>query len=92
MSGNGLSKNVLWFYLEGTLRLGFKIPNTYKCLYIYIHIYIYLASWLAIQHTHMYTQIVGGLKYKLNLLYILCPVRRVTHCHKHTVCQNSAHN
>lgn len=26
------------------------------------------------------------------LLYILCPVRRVTHCHKHTVCQNSAHN
>jgi len=29
---------------------------------------------------------------KFNLLYILCPVRRVTHGHKYTVGQNSAHD
>lgn len=54
-------------------------------VYLYKEIYIFIATYT---HTH----IVGGLKYKLNLLYILCPVGRALHGHEYTVGQNSAHN
>lgn len=88
VSENGLNKYALWFYLEGILRHCFKILN----MYVYISLYLFLSTLHIYTHPYIYSHIVGSLKYKLNLLYILCPFWRVTHCHKHTVGQNGAHD